>query len=134
MFRFALLLRCLLILALCLDGGVGVWRATTMAAGMVGHVTNASPAASHSDQLATASVADEDCNEAPATRGKQSGDHGDCDCTKNGCACACAFAGIAFTHAVPFAAQHLLATKPAVPLRPQIVSEFSSAVFRPPIG
>lgn len=134
MLRFAPLLRCLLIVALCLDGSVGVWRFTAMAADMTGHAATALHAASRSDHLVAASATDQDCEETPAARSEQSGAHDDCDCTKNGCICARAFIETAFTHAVPFAVQHVLAAKPAVTLRPQVVREFSSAVFRPPIG
>ena len=133
--RFALLLRCLLIVAFCLDGSVGVWRSTAMAAERAGHAVTTTPHAdSHSVQLATALDADHDCGDTGTTRSAQSSEHGDCDCTKNDCSCACAFTGIAFTHVVPFAAQHIPSAEPGVILRPETAREVTSTVFRPPIG
>jgi hypothetical protein len=135
-FRLTLLLRCLLIVALCLDGSVGVWRATAMAAEGAGHaVTTAPRTDSQSVQLASDSVADQDCEDPGASpRSAQSSEHGDCDCTKSDCSCACAFTGIAFTHVVPFAAQHIPSAEPGVILRPETAREVTSTVFRPPIG
>jgi hypothetical protein len=84
----------------------------------------------------SALAAAEDC-ENQDLEGSQSGTsqaHDDCNCSDGGCSCACAFTGIAFVHTVPFAAQHSLAAKPSMTLRTQTVREFSTAVFRPPIG
>lgn len=136
MLRLAPLLRCVLIVALCLDGSVGVWRTTAMATQLARHAAS-SAQRTHSGDIAAAAI-DQDCDDrdiaAPHSAQEQRPLHDDCDCSSSGCSCACAFTGIAFAHAVPFVAQHLLAVRPAVILRNQTVGHFSSAVFRPPIG
>lgn len=124
--RLRILLRFLLIVTLCLEGSVSVWAASAMA------VDNAHEVAD--TEKAGPAVIDEDCGDEAAT---EQGDavHEECDCAQGlGCACACVFPVIAFVHAVPFAAQHSLASVPAVPARFPVVIAAITPVFRPPIG
>ena len=124
--RLRILLRFLLIVTFCLEGSVSVWAASAMA------VDNAHEV-SATEKARPASI-DEDCgDEASAEQGGAV--HEECDCAQGlGCACACVFPVIAFVHAVPFAAQHSLASVTAVPARLPVVLVAITPVFRPPIG
>jgi hypothetical protein len=120
------LLRCLLIVTFCLEGSLSLWTSSAMAvdsAHQVAAAVQAQPVA-----------VDQVCAEEAASEQGGTG-HADCDCAQGiGCACACVFPAVAITHAIPFAAQHLLATVPVVPSRQPVVAAVTSPVFRPPIG
>ena len=123
---FHLLLRCLLLVTFCLEGSLSLWASSAMA------VDNAHQVAAM-DQDRPVAI-DEDCADE-ASNDEGGSPHHDCDCAQGpGCGCACVFPVVAITHAIPFAAQHLLATVPAVPSRLPVVVTASTPVFRPPIG
>ena len=121
----ALLLRCLLIVTLCLDGSLSLWSSSAMALHEVQQAVDSG--------TQTALAADEDCEEGAAAA--ERGSHEDCDCgSGSACGCACVFPVAAITHPLPFMAQHALTSQPA-PL--SLAAEPSSTitpVFRPPIG
>jgi hypothetical protein len=127
----ALLLRYLLIVTLCLDGGASLWSSSAMAVNQARHAS-ASAAA-----LDVADVEDADCDDAG--NGVDSPDqpgaaHGDCDCGVGTCSCPCLFSVATITHAVPFMALHTLATLPVMPPSSHVPLNTRTAVFRPPIG
>ena len=75
----------------------------------------------------------QDCEKSADGRGGSA--HHDCDCGQGlGCTCAFVFPVGVIAHTLPFAAQHLLATVPAVPPRLPVVVTATTRVFRPPIG
>lgn len=122
---FGILLRCLLIVAFCLEGSMSLWVSSAMAADRAGHVDAAQ--GSHPPL-------EQDC-EDDAQRDQGGSAHEDCDCGSGlGCACACMFPVAAMVPVVPFAARHLLATGPAVPSWTAVVPTAIAPVFRPPIG
>lgn len=118
------LLRCLLIVTLCLEGSMSLWASSAMAGDITRDVGEASQA--------TSAIGGQDC-EDQAAQGESGAAHHECDCTSTGCTCACMFPVVAIFH-VPFAAQHLLATVPAVPSRAPMMVTATTRVFRPPIG
>lgn len=124
--RLRILLRFLLIVTFCLEGSLSVWAASAMA-------VDTAPLFAAAEQPSPVAI-DRDC--ADEASAEQAGAvHEDCDCEKGlGCACACVFPAIAFTPAIVFAAQHLLANVPAVPSRLPVVVAATTPVFRPPIG
>lgn len=123
---FGTLLRCLLIVTLCLEGSLSLWSSSAMAVERIEHLATASPA--------PAVEADEDCDDGTSREGSGAS-HDDCDCgSGSGCLCACAFPLLAVTHTVPFAAQHLLASQPAVLEQTSVALATTARVFRPPIG
>jgi hypothetical protein len=128
----ALLLRCLLIVTLCLDGSVSVWAASVTA------VNKAQLAIAAAGAVPTTALADteSDCEDGDATtsRHPQSHDDGDCDCGIGTCGCMCIFSVAAISHSVPFMAQHALASPPAVRSTPHAPLDMRTPVFRPPIG
>ncbi len=121
----AFLLRCLLIVALCFDVSVSQWTASAMA------VSEAQEAAVP-DQT-TAALVEEDCETDTRQTGKERSHH-DCDCDLGSGCCGCAFPTAVIVYAVPFAAQHLLATRPIAPSAASLRLPESAGVFRPPIG
>lgn len=124
---FALLLRCFLIVTLCLDGSLSLWSSSVMA------VNETSRAGVDVATLVVAEAGDADCNEA-GTPDRPGAAHEDCDCTASSCGCLCLFPVAAITHAVPFKAQYALAAQPAVRSEPHMPLNARTAVFRPPIG
>ncbi len=128
----ALVMRYLLVLAFCLDGSIGLWRASAMAGDLSHHVGDHAASADHHDPIAAA-PSDEDCDDEPAA-GQGASVHEDCDCRVAGCACACGFAITAVVGSVPFAAQHRLAAAPPARADMGVLQSARSAVFRPPIG
>ena len=123
----AFALRCLLIVAFCLDGSLSLWMSSAMAAEQVHHVADADAHAS--------TVVDDDCGDVAGNARDGSSSHEECDCNPGtACGCACVFPVAAMTHAVPFLAQHVLTVRPPsasfIAVRPSTVTP----VFRPPIG
>ena len=121
----ALLLRCLLIVTFCLDGSLSLWTSSAMAATQAQHMPAGGGA-----QAATAGA---DCEDGDQ-QGERAASHEDCDCGSGACGCACAFPVAAITHALPFLAQHALATRPAVVSLATEPLGSVTPVFRPPIG
>ena len=121
------LLRCLLIVAFCLEGTLSLWASSAMAA------ENAVSAAIEvGNQGGDTLASDADCEDDSAHR-EDASPHRDCDCgTGSGC-CACAFPVLAVVHSVPFAAQHRLADQPAALAPVSAVPAAATGVFRPPI-
>ncbi|KGM56285.1 hypothetical protein N800_08790 [Lysobacter daejeonensis GH1-9] len=132
----ALALRCLLIVAFCLDGGASLWKASQMAAHMASKSSNATASTVSDPVSGTAATSAQGC-ESPglAVSTSTNEQHEDCDCEEaNGCRCPCAFAVKLLVQRVPFAAQHRLAVQPAIAQEPSTAQIKTSAVFRPPIA
>jgi hypothetical protein len=123
----ALLLRCLLIVTLCLDGSLSLWSSSVMAVAEVRH------AAADATAAVAAETDDVDCADA-GTSDQSGAAHEDCDCGVGACGCFCLLSFAAITHAVPFTAQHTLAIQPVLPSPPHVPLSARTAVFRPPIG
>lgn len=123
----ALLLRCLLIVTLCLDGSLSLWTASVTAVTQIQHAVAAG-------ERTTQAALDEaaDCEDEGRGQGAQS--HEDCDCSSGGCECLCIFSIAAITHSVPFLAQHALTTKPTAWPPSHVPLSTRTPVFRPPIG
>jgi hypothetical protein len=134
MFRFSSMLRGLLILAFCLDGSAGLWKASAMAASTVQQLQANDDGVSEPHHGASAMAeSTQDCPDAEVP-GQGSGEHEDCDCAGAGCDCACDFLKVAVAHKVPSAGPVWLAFVNVLP-RPETVGKSSlSSVFRPPIG
>lgn len=119
------LLRFLLVVTFCLEGSLSVWASSAMAMDSAHQLAAA-------DQASPVAI-DRDCADEASLEGAAV--HKDCDCGEGlVCACACVFPVGVITHTVPFAAQHSLATVPAVPSRLPVVVTATTPVFRPPIG
>lgn len=120
-----MLLRCLLIVTFCLEGSLSLWASSAMAVDNALHVASA-------EQARPVAIG-QDCEKSADGRGGSA--HHDCDCGQGlGCTCAFVFPVGVIAHTLPFAAQHLLATVPAVPPRLPVVVTATTRVFRPPIG
>lgn len=124
---FALPMRCLLIVALCLDMGVSQWTASSMAVSEAQQAANPHHSASVQD--------DEDCEDDAPQSGKGSSHH-DCNCDPGSACCACAFPVATIIHTVPlpFAARHVLSAQPAPRSVFPVARRDNTRVFRPPIG
>ena len=142
-FRFmvwsAVALRCLLVLAFCLDGGASLWKASVMASAMAQQALAPAAAASEGagargkHHEATARAAAAGCV-ARGTFLAGNAEHQECDCDADGgCPCPCTFAVKLIAHQVPFAAQHHVPAPPAEPHRQTAVPEQTTSLFRPPI-
>ncbi len=119
---YALLIRCLLIVALCYDMSVSQWTASAMA------VTEAQLASD--PERKAAGQDDQDCLSDQSQKGRGAS-HSDCDCGL-GAAC-CAFPIVAITHVVLFATQPV--SDPPMPRgTPLAPLRGSTRVFRPPIA
>jgi hypothetical protein len=137
----ALALRCLLVLAFCLDGGVSLWKASAMATDMAERaaaVTTPSAAAASADPVhhgpSAVRSAYSDC-ETRGTFSSSNTDHQDCDCDADGgCACPCTFAVKLLAHEVPFAAQHRPPMQPAEAQQEAPAQAQTATLFRPPIA
>ena len=125
---FALLMRCLLIVALCFDTGVSQWTASEMA------IAEAQQAASPQRSASASVQDDEDCESPEEGQGERSAAHHDCTCDAGSTCCACAFPAATITHAIAFAARHELSDQPAPRSAPPSPLRDSARVFRPPIG
>lgn len=134
------LLRMLLILALCADGIVGAQAATRM---MLRHVPAASAQAAghdaHGTRAGIRALDRDDCNQNYGSAGQgaprpgEPADHG-CDCGTAACDCSCMLGFYAGRVPTPFGARQALGSvylppPVAPPLQRQI-----SQLFRPPIG
>src|SRR3546814_9841483 len=102
--RFPLIMRCLLIAALCLDVGVAQWTASVMA------VTEAQQ--SSTPQPGASVVNTDGCDDGASQGSPDTSNHEDeCD-SGSACCAACVFPVAAIIHAVPFGATHLLVDQP----------------------
>ena len=127
MSRLSLILRCLMILAFCLDGSATAWR------GQPDGVRATKAAVEHGDHGRAAEADVEDCPDAGAD-GQSREAHRGCDCSTTGCPCPCGFTSVAVAHTVPFAAQHGLTSVPTMRELMPVTLRTISPVFRPPIG
>ena len=137
MFRFSTLLRCLLIVAFCLDGSASLWSASSMAVSMAGHGAGIGHGERLHDERVSASATEVDCPDGELAGLVQTGheiDHEDCDCGSGACQCPVGFTSVVVAHGVPFAAQHRVSTELAVSEPASIARGSLSPVFRPPIG
>ena len=133
----ATLLRCLLILAFCLDGSASLWSASSMAVSMASHGVGIGHGQRMHDEGEPEVVMHVDCPEdAYAARGDTGHeiDHEDCDCSSAVCQCPVGFTNVVVAHGVPFAAQHRVSTELTVSAPSSIARGSLSPVFRPPIG
>src|SRR3546814_12777965 len=102
--RFPLIMRCLLIAALCLDVGVAQWTASVMA------VTEAQQS---STPQPGASVVNTDGCDDGASQGSPDTSHHDDECDSGSASCAaCVFPVAVIIHAVPFGDNNLQAAPP----------------------
>lgn len=121
---FTPLMRCLLIVAFCLDMGVSQWTASLMVVSEGQQAANPRHSASVKD--------DEDCEDASPQSGKGSSHH-DCNCDSGSACCACASPVATIIHAVPFAPRQALSTQPAPRSVFALTWRDPARVFRPPI-
>ena len=123
---FPLIMRCLLIAALCLDFGVAQWAASSMA------VTEAQQPSTPQDSASIANA--DDCDDGASQGSPDTSNHeGECD-SGSACCAACVFPVAAIIHAVPFGAKHLLVDQPQPRSIHLAVQRDNGRVFRPPIG
>lgn len=130
----AFALRCLLLVAFCLDGGTSLWKVSQMAAQMASQPRNVTDLTVLHHEVAEVAVGVPECDVENATL-PVNGEHDDCACDETGhCDCPCTFAEKLLAYKVPFSAQHALpAHPPVVQVESRAQSE-TSAVFRPPIA
>ena len=120
----ALILRYLLIVALCWDGSASLWRASAMAVTDVQHASLI-----NGDAVAV----DEQC-EDHAGHDQTGAVSDDCNCGLDSECCACAFTVATITHTVPFAARHRTSDLSPVHFGTLVALDDYGRVFRPPIG
>jgi len=133
----ATLLRCLLIVAFCLDGSASLWSASSMAVSMAAHGADIGPDKRMLDERGSTAPADADCPEGDFVGQVDTGqeiDHESCDCSGAACQCPVGFTSVVFAHTVPFAAPHRVSTALTVSEPASIARRSLSPVFRPPIG
>lgn len=123
---FPFLLRCFLIVTLCLDGSASLWSSSVMAVNQAQHAATQTP-------KATVAL-EEDCAADAASGQSGSTAHEDCDCGVGSCGCLCVSSVAAIVHTVPFMARHTLAAEPAVRSASHVPRSIRTPVFRPPIG
>jgi len=119
---YALLLRCLLVAAFCLNASATQWRSTAMAGVQVQHAQSSDRSIVH----------DSGCDSS-AGSGHERKAATDCDCTQ-GCTCMCVSPVASVDQAVVFSAQHALDAHPSAMAVTHTVRTAISSVFRPPIG
>lgn len=124
---FARLLRCVLILTLCLNGAISLWVSTAMAGSLVQQASALPDKGMVADN---AEACDDATNPAPAGQH----DHDECDCALNGCNCSFLSPTAVTAFAIPFMARHVMASEPVTRRSTHVPSNFKTAVFRPPIG
>ncbi|HJU39371.1 MAG TPA: CopL family metal-binding regulatory protein [Tahibacter sp.] len=120
------LLRCLLLVALCLDGrfapSMPNAAADPGASAASGVVASTTAAASKVD----------DC--AKPGNGQRGGDHGDCDCAKGTCGCVCFLSVAALPAVSPSLLPHALPAGPLAWSAPHVPGGLRTKLFRPPIA
>ncbi|HUH90910.1 MAG TPA: CopL family metal-binding regulatory protein [Lysobacter sp.] len=131
-----LLLRCLIVLAFCLDGTAMAWQKSAMAAGVVHHGHNGHAASDGHEatghQPDPVAVLAED----PGHAGADSPGviHEDCDCTESGCDCACGFVTLALARGIPLVDTFWIGFVPVSGDLTAARKGVASSLFRPPIG
>ncbi|MDC8011180.1 CopL family metal-binding regulatory protein [Tahibacter soli] len=118
------LLRCLLLVTLCLDGRVLSWPSNANA----GEPANATVTA-----LAQAPAASRGDDCAESGKGGRGGAHDDCDCAKGTCGCICFLSVAALPAVAPSLLPHALLAEPLVWSAPHVPSSTRTPLFRPPI-
>lgn len=121
-----LLLRCLLLLTLCLDGRLTAWSATLTAFDTPGEVTVivVDPAQTVTDAG--------DCDKT--ADGSFGGSHDDCDCSKGSCGCVCFLSVAAILSVAPALATYAALAHPVAWSAPHVPPSMRTRVFRPPIA
>ena len=120
------LLRCLLIVAFCLEGSLSLWATSAMAAENV----HGAIATDHT----MAPTIGEDCDDSRAVDADRV-THSDCDCVQGpGCTCAFVFPVGAMAQSPFFAARQRPAAEPVLWPRPPVRVVATARVFRPPIA
>ncbi|MFC3715571.1 CopL family metal-binding regulatory protein [Luteimonas soli] len=140
MFKLPSMLRYLLVLAFCLDGSAGLWKASAMATSAVQHLHAGDHEAGDPHHGATETIATTvttasapDCPDVE-TPGQGDDGHEGCDCTDAGCSCTCDLLKVSVAHKVPPAGTAWLAYIPVLPDPTTVGKSSLSSVFRPPIG
>ncbi|QOD90767.1 CopL family metal-binding regulatory protein [Lysobacter sp. CW239] len=131
-----LLLRCLIVLAFCLDGSAMAWQKSAMAAGAVHHghdthVTSDGHRTTGHEPDPVAVLADGSEHAEAGSRGVI---HENCDCTETGCDCACGFVTLALARGLPLVDAPWIGF---VPISGDLTTAgrgVPSSLFRPPIG
>ncbi|MGV8939954.1 MAG: CopL family metal-binding regulatory protein [Lysobacter sp.] len=132
--RFALLLRCLIVLAFCLDGSAMAWQSSAMAIASVQHAHSHVANAPHADAghgMDSEEAVAIDCGEASEDDHSESEE---CACSDGGCDCACGFVTLALGRGVPPLDAMWVGFLQVSPDLTTIRPVASSSVFRPPIG
>lgn len=131
-----LLLRCLIVLAFCLDGTAMAWQKSAMAVGAVhhvhadAHVTNDGHGSADHEPDA---VATSDCEDTITTTPSEAA-HDDCGCSDTGCECACGFVTLALARGIPLADTLWIGFVPVSGDLTTVGQDASTSLFRPPIG
>ncbi|QOD89996.1 CopL family metal-binding regulatory protein [Lysobacter sp. CW239] len=131
-----LLLRCLIVLAFCLDGTAMAWQKSAMAAGAVHHghaATGGHEAAGHGPDMDTVAVLDQDHADTTAPVPTDAM-HEDCDCSETGCDCACGFGTFALARGIPHVDTLWIGFVPVSGDLTAARKGVASSLFRPPIG
>lgn len=123
---FAFLLRCLLLVTLCLDGRLLSWPSNANA----GEPANAATVTALAQAPATG--LGDDC--ADAGTGGRGGTHDDCDCAKGTCGCICFLSVAALPAVAPSLLPHALPAEPLVWSAPHVPPSTRTPLFRPPIA
>ena len=132
MLNFSLLLRCLIVVAFCLDGSAMAWQTSAMAVGAVHHahaVNEGHEGADHGSD----GVAAMDCEHTAPTAPTEPV-HDDCDCGDTGCDCACSFVTLALATGVPVVDTFWIGFVQAPGHLATVAQGVPSSLFRPPIG
>ncbi|MGY0558538.1 CopL family metal-binding regulatory protein [Lysobacter sp. A421] len=131
--NFSLLLRCMVVLAFCLDGSAMAWQKSTMAVAAVHHADTYVPSAGHEGaDHAPDAVAVSDCEDSTSTTPSDAS-HEDCGCSDNGCECACGFVTLALARGISTDAFWIGFVQVSGNLT-TVAQGASSSLFRPPIG
>ncbi len=133
---FALFLRCLIVLAFCLDGTAMAWQSSAMAIATVQHTHSHAAGTQHADADADHGMQDDgmlamDCEQVAIA------DHSrdeECACSDGGCDCACGFVTLALGRGVPAVNALWIGFMPVSHHVTTIRPTVSASVFRPPIG
>lgn len=131
MSKTSLLLRILLSMLLCLNGGTALWASTGMALDP-----------SHMSVAGDEDAVDAHADHAPAGADDTGADPhrhvgNDCDCGAGmiaSCACSCAYPAGFAVMSVPFAAQHARPAATAAYVEIHAPLRGTGSIFRPPIG
>ena len=135
--RFSLILNCLFVLALCLDGTAVAWQKSAMAIASLQHVHSHAADTRHAnaDHTMDSDAVHErlamDCEEATNSDQSQTED---CTCSDGGCSCACDFIKLAVASTITPIDELWIGFSQVSHILKTIRPLASSSVFRPPIG